>query len=293
MPVLRSLSNCASSPRGEEVPQQDGRGRFADAGNNFGPMMTGRLGEHSRAVIDTSPFGIGRRIDEADEAGLCDGAGTHGAGFKRDVDLGALQTVSTKHCTGHANRDDFRMGCRVEVAASAVCPFADDLSAGNNDCPDRDLSGISCLSGKGQRAAHWLGKGEAHRRDLGSARLTRQAFADMRAAFPSNTQISGLRAMARVCELTGKGRQVGHNVSHANNKTKRTFLPNLQNVTLLSDTLGEGVKLRVSTHGLRTVEHVGGLDNWLAKASDDLLSLKVQRLKRKIAKAKTATQAAA
>ena len=99
--------------------------------------------------------------------------------------------------------------------------------------------------------------------------------------------------MARVCELTGKGRQVGHNVSHANNKTKRTFLPNLQNVTLLSDTLGEGIKLRVSTHGLRTVEHVGGLDNWLAKASDDLLSLKVQRLKRKIAKAKTATPVAA
>ncbi len=99
--------------------------------------------------------------------------------------------------------------------------------------------------------------------------------------------------MARVCELTGKGRQVGHNVSHANNKTKRTFLPNLQNVTLLSDTLGEGVKLRVSTSGLRTVEHVGGLDNWLAKASDDQLSLKVQRLKRKIAKAKTAATEAA
>lgn len=99
--------------------------------------------------------------------------------------------------------------------------------------------------------------------------------------------------MARVCELTGKGRQVGHNVSHANNKTKRTFLPNLQNVTLLSDTLGEGVKLRVSTSGLRTVEHVGGLDNWLAKASDDQLSLKVQRLKRKIAKAKTEAVAAA
>ena len=91
--------------------------------------------------------------------------------------------------------------------------------------------------------------------------------------------------MARVCELTGQGRQVGHNVSHANNKTKRTFLPNLQNVTLLSDTLGEGVKLRVSTHGLRSVEHVGGLDNWLAKTGNDKLSLKVQRLKRKIAKA--------
>ena len=91
--------------------------------------------------------------------------------------------------------------------------------------------------------------------------------------------------MARICELTGKGRQVGHNVSHANNKTKRTFLPNLQNVTLLSDTLGEGVKLRVSTHGIRSVEHVGGLDNWLAKTNNELLSLKVQRLKRKIAKA--------
>ncbi len=91
--------------------------------------------------------------------------------------------------------------------------------------------------------------------------------------------------MARICELTGKGRQVGHNVSHANNKTKRTFLPNLQNVTLISDVLGEAVKLRVSMHGLRSVEHVGGLDNWLAKAGDGSLSLKAARLKRRIAKA--------
>jgi large subunit ribosomal protein L28 len=90
--------------------------------------------------------------------------------------------------------------------------------------------------------------------------------------------------MSRICELTGKGRQVGHNVSHANNKTKRTFLPNLQNVTLLSDTLGTGVKLRVSTHGLRSVEHVGGLDNWLLKTRDDQLSLRARRLKREIAK---------
>ncbi|MDB5737209.1 MAG: ribosomal protein [Sphingomonas bacterium] len=90
--------------------------------------------------------------------------------------------------------------------------------------------------------------------------------------------------MSRICELTGKGRQVGHNVSHANNKTKRTFLPNLQNVTLLSDTLGQGIKLRVSTHGLRSVEHVGGLDNWLAKASNEQLSLRARRLKRDIAK---------
>ncbi|MFV0625092.1 50S ribosomal protein L28 [Sphingomonas sp. ac-8] len=99
--------------------------------------------------------------------------------------------------------------------------------------------------------------------------------------------------MSRICELTGKGRQVGNNVSHANNKTKRTFLPNLQNVTLLSDTLERGVKLRVSTHGLRSVEHVGGLDNWLLKTKDADLSLRVRRLKREIAKkAAAATQAA-
>lgn len=97
--------------------------------------------------------------------------------------------------------------------------------------------------------------------------------------------------MSRICELTGKGRQVGHNVSHANNKTKRVFLPNLQNVTLLSEALGQGVKLRVSTSGLRSVEHVGGLDNWLAKTADDKLSLRARRLKRDIAKKSTAEAA--
>ena len=90
--------------------------------------------------------------------------------------------------------------------------------------------------------------------------------------------------MSRICELTGKGRQVGNNVSHANNKTKRTFLPNLQNVTLLSDALERSVKLKVSTHGLRSVEHVGGLDNWLAKTNDEKLSLRVRKIKREIAK---------
>ena len=99
--------------------------------------------------------------------------------------------------------------------------------------------------------------------------------------------------MSRICELTGKGRQVGNNVSHANNKTKRTFLPNLQNVTLISDSLEKSVRLRVSTHGLRSVEHNGGLDNWLVKTSNDKLSLKARRLKREIAKKAPAEQAAA
>ena len=95
--------------------------------------------------------------------------------------------------------------------------------------------------------------------------------------------------MSRICELTGKGRQIGHNVSHANNKTKRTFLPNLQNVTLISDSLGRSVRLKVSTHGLRSVEHVGGLDNWLLKTRADDLSLKARRLKREVAKKTAAT----
>lgn len=97
--------------------------------------------------------------------------------------------------------------------------------------------------------------------------------------------------MSRVCELTAKGRQIGHNVSHANNKTKRTFLPNLQNVTLISDTLGKGVRLRVSMNGLRSVEHVGGLDNWLLKTNDELLSDRCVKLKKEIAKKQAAVAA--
>jgi large subunit ribosomal protein L28 len=92
-------------------------------------------------------------------------------------------------------------------------------------------------------------------------------------------------AMSRICELTGKGRQVGHNVSHANNKTKRVFLPNLQNVTLLSEKLDRSFKFRVSTQGLRSVEHNGGLDNWLLKTNDDKLSARALKVKRELAKA--------
>ena len=91
--------------------------------------------------------------------------------------------------------------------------------------------------------------------------------------------------MSRICELTGKGRQVGHNVSHANNKTKSVFLPNLQNVTLMSEKLDKSFKFRVSTHGLRSVEHNGGLDNWLLKTADDKLSPQARKIKRELKKA--------
>jgi len=91
--------------------------------------------------------------------------------------------------------------------------------------------------------------------------------------------------MSRICELTGKGRMTGHNVSHANNKTKRLFLPNLQNVTLMSEKLDRSFKFRVSTHGLRSVEHNGGLDNWLLKQSDAKLSPRALKVKRELSKA--------
>ena len=90
--------------------------------------------------------------------------------------------------------------------------------------------------------------------------------------------------MSRICELTGKGRQTGHNVSHANNKTKRVFLPNLQNVTLMSEGLDRSFKFRVSANGLRSVEHVGGLDNWLIKTADTKLSVTALKVKRELVK---------
>ncbi len=90
--------------------------------------------------------------------------------------------------------------------------------------------------------------------------------------------------MSRVCELTGKGVQVGHKVSHSNHKTKRRFLPNLVNVTLQSDALNKSVRLRISANGLRSVEHRGGLDAFLMKAADCELSSTALDLKRDIAK---------
>jgi large subunit ribosomal protein L28 len=90
--------------------------------------------------------------------------------------------------------------------------------------------------------------------------------------------------MSRCCELTGKAVQSGNNVSHANNRTRRKFLPNLCNVTLISDSLGQRFRLRVSAHALRSVEHRGGLDAFLVKADESELSVRARLLKRQIAK---------
>lgn len=90
--------------------------------------------------------------------------------------------------------------------------------------------------------------------------------------------------MARRCELTGKAVLSGHLVSHSNRKTKRKFLPNLCNVTLQSDALQRSVRMRVTAAALRSVEHRGGLDGFLAKANLDELSIGARALKREIEK---------
>ena len=90
--------------------------------------------------------------------------------------------------------------------------------------------------------------------------------------------------MARKCVVTGKGVQVGHNVSHSNIKTKRRFLPNLQQTSVLSDVLGS-IRLRVTAAGIRTIEHKGGIDAFLRNTPDRKLSPEIRRLKRRVDRA--------
>ena len=97
--------------------------------------------------------------------------------------------------------------------------------------------------------------------------------------------------MSRVCELTGKGPMTGNNVSHANNKTRRRFLPNLNDTTLQSEALGRSFKLRISAHALRSVDHRGGLDKFLAKAKDSDLSPNALKIKKAIAKSSATADA--
>jgi large subunit ribosomal protein L28 len=105
------------------------------------------------------------------------------------------------------------------------------------------------------------------------------------AARPGRTRVfCEVFVMSRRCDLTGKTALVGHKVSHSNIKTKRRFLPNLLNVTLISDTLGRSVRLRVCANALKSVDHRGGLDAFLMKAKDAELAPKVLDIKRQIQK---------
>jgi large subunit ribosomal protein L28 len=97
--------------------------------------------------------------------------------------------------------------------------------------------------------------------------------------------------MSRRCELTGKGVQTGNLVSHSNRNTRTRFLPNLVNVTLASEALARSVRLRISAAALRSVEHRGGLDAFLVKASEDELSQNARELRRAIVKANAETSA--
>ena len=91
--------------------------------------------------------------------------------------------------------------------------------------------------------------------------------------------------MSRQCELSGKGAMTGNNVRHTKNRTRIRFLPNLCNVSLASDKLNQTIRFRVSAHALRSVEHVGGLDNFFIKAKDSNLSTKARKLKKRIVSA--------
>ena len=91
--------------------------------------------------------------------------------------------------------------------------------------------------------------------------------------------------MARRCEATGRGVQSGNNVSHANNKTRRRFLPNLHQVTLISDALRQRVRLRVTSNGLRTIEKRGGIDSFLLNTPNTKLQPEALVIKRRIKKA--------
>ena len=99
--------------------------------------------------------------------------------------------------------------------------------------------------------------------------------------------------MSRRCEITGKGVLSGTNVSHANNKTRRRFLPNLQVTSLLSDVLGESIRLRLSTRAIRTIEHNGGIDAFLMGKNASKLTERGRELKRKVEAAKAKQTAAA
>ena len=99
--------------------------------------------------------------------------------------------------------------------------------------------------------------------------------------------------MSRRCQFTGKGVQSGNNVSHANNKTRRRFLPNMQQTSLVSDILGTPVRLRLTTHALRTIEHNGGIDSFLLATSDRVLSAEARVIKRRLLRCQAKRAAAA
>jgi large subunit ribosomal protein L28 len=98
--------------------------------------------------------------------------------------------------------------------------------------------------------------------------------------------------MSRRCQITGKGVLTGNNVSHANNKTRRRFLPNIQNASLLSDSLGQSISLRVCTRALRTVEHNGGIDAYLLGTPNSKLPADARTVKRRILRAQAKRAAA-
>src|SRR5580693_8181084 len=122
----------------------------------------------------------------------------------------------------------------------------------------------------------------------GPATIGPQTFGHLCLKAPLDAENLRISVMSWRCELTGKTRQIGHRVSHSNRKTKRRFLPNLLNVTLISEALGRSVRLRISANALKTVDHRGGFDAFLMAAKDGELSPRALVLKRQVAKKRAA-----
>jgi large subunit ribosomal protein L28 len=256
-----------------------------------------RLVEQAGAVGYRSSFGVFRAIIEPCDTGVGYGACAHRAGLKGHPKFASGQPVITQRRRRFAQGDHFGVRGRVVAFQRTVCAAPDDLAVLDHDGAHGYFAGRGGRPRENERFFHhFAGFGQGHGLALPDngvfgyicdltffARKVRGS--DFRGSvIPHTLILYRIYIMARICELTGKGRLVGNNVSHANNKTKRTFLPNLQNVTLLSDAMEQGYKFKVSTHGLRSVEHVGGLDNWLLKTSDEKLSTNARKVKKEIAK---------
>lgn len=255
--------------------------------------------EHSRTMLHRAPLGIGGGIIKPRNPCVRNRPCTHRARFQRDKKIAGLQPFCPQDPRCFANHCDLRMSGWVVPGPGQVMSAGDHCAIVHDHRPHRHFTRSRSGPRLIERSVHRIGQGPAfhvHRLARlfaarnGASCLDDSPYPRYARRFPRIFPHPFEREiiMSRICELTGKGRQVGHNVSHANNKTKRVFLPNLQNVTLLSEKLDRSFKFRVSTQGLRSVEHNGGLDNWLLKTADTKLSPRARKVKREIAKVSAA-----
>ncbi len=191
MPPLRAPSNREVETRQltaphEKVLEHGRRGRLANSAHYLGAVVTCWVSKDTSTMIDATTLGIRRTVDNACNAGVGDGSGTHCARLKGYPQLAVGQPIAPECRTSGANRNDFGMRSRIQITPGAVCALGDNFSLADNDCPDRHFASVGGLHGQSKGATHQVGKREAHIERLGAVRLTRQPFADTCAVFPTN-----------------------------------------------------------------------------------------------------------